>query len=100
MLIVHTFIHIQSHICLCYKILQFDFPDTSIRQTTRAHVQHVFGNDPWKDILLDSRIIFWEKHVMKYVKYLLTWHSYNPYTVERIILDLSSCMNKSVHVCH
>lgn len=56
MLIVYTFIHIQSHIFLCYKILQFDFPDTSIRQTTRAHVQHVFGHDPWKDILLDSRI--------------------------------------------
>lgn len=53
MLIVHTFIHIQSHTCLCYKILQFYFPDTSIRQTTRAHAQHVFGNDPWKDILLD-----------------------------------------------
>lgn len=84
--------------------MQFDFPDTSIRQTTRAHAQHVFGNDPWKDILLDSRINrydhFLEETCNEICEISIDMAFLYPYTVERIILDLSSCMNKSVHVCH
>lgn len=44
---------VQSHIYLCDKILQFDFPDTSMRKKNRDPAQHAFGYDPWKEILLD-----------------------------------------------
>lgn len=70
---------------MCEKIFQFYSPDTSIRQETHDPAHYVFGYDPWKEIIDSRNDIIWEKHVVKFVKYLGRGGYFITKTVGRII---------------